>query len=407
VPETQSRSVDAIPHPAPHGRGPGAAGCGAADAVVEALDVSVFTVPTDAPEGDGTLTWDSTTLVLVQARSGGVTGTGWTYGPPACAHVVHDQLAEVVLGTAVLDVGAAFDAMVKAVRNAGRVGAVGYAISAVDVALWDLKARLLGLPLHRLLGAVRSDVPIYGSGGFTTYGPGQLDDQLHAWLLQEIPRGKIKIGESWGTAPTRDLSRIARARSVLGPEVELYVDANGGYGAKQAVRVMDAAAEFDVRWFEEPVSSDDLAGLRAIRDAVRPDVAAGEYGGDLTYFQRMCAAGAVDCLQADASRCGGITEWLRVAAVAAAHHLEISGHCAPHLHAHVAAATPNFRHLEWFHDHVRIERMFFDGTFDPTGGTLRLDPVAPGHGLTLLADVAGRYQVGMTLQASVRGASGE
>ena len=406
MPETQSRSVDATPDPAPPDREPVTTAGVAADAVVEALDVSVFTVPTDAPEGDGTLTWGSTTMVLVQARSGGGIGTGWTYGPPACAHVVHDQLAEVVLGTDVLDVGAAFDAMVKAVRNAGRVGAVGYAISAVDVALWDLKARLLGLPLHRLLGAVRHEVAVYGSGGFTTYDPRQLDDQLHAWLLQQIPRVKIKIGESWGTEPRRDLSRIAQARSVIGSEVELFVDANGGYGRKQAVRVMDLAAECDVRWFEEPVSSDDLAGLRSVRDAVRPDVAAGEYGGDLTYFARMCGAGAVDCLQADASRCGGITEWLRVAAVAAAHHLEISGHCAPHLHAHVAAATPNFRHLEWFHDHVRIERMFFDGTLDPTGGTLCPDPTAPGHGLTLLTDVAGRYQVGQTLRRHVSDRSG-
>ncbi|MEN3300645.1 enolase C-terminal domain-like protein [Pseudonocardia sp.] len=378
-------------------------GCTGTDAVVEAIDVSTYTVPTDAPEGDGTLTWDSTTMVLVRAHSGGVVGTGWTYGPPACAPVVHDQLAGVVLGVSVLDVGVAFEAMVKAVRNAGRVGTVGYAISAVDVALWDLKARLLELPLHRLLGAARAEVPIYGSGGFTTYDPDQLDDQLHAWLLQRIPRVKIKIGESWGAAPCRDLARIAQARAVIGPEVELYVDANGGYGRKQAVRIMDAAAEYDVRWLEEPVSSDDLTGLRAVRDSVRPDVAAGEYGGDLTYFQRMCTAGAVDCLQADASRCGGITEWLRVAAVAAAHHLEVSGHCAPHLHAHVAAATPNFRHLEWFHDHVRIERMFFDGSLDPTGGALRLDPSAPGHGLTLLADVAGRYRAGPTLQATAAG----
>jgi L-alanine-DL-glutamate epimerase-like enolase superfamily enzyme len=407
VPGTTSHPVEAIAHPIGPGRGPVTTNQVDCEAVVEALDVSVFTVPTDAPEGDGTLTWDSTTMVLVEARSSGVIGTGWTYGPPACARVVHDQLADVVVGVDAVDVGAGLDAMVKAVRNAGRVGAVGYALSAVDVALWDLKARLLGLPLHRLLGAVRDHVPIYGSGGFTTYDPRQLDDQLDAWLLQQIPRVKIKIGESWGTEQRRDLSRIAQARSVIGAEVELYVDANGGYGRKQAVRVMDLAAECDVRWFEEPVSSDDLAGLRAVRDAVRPDVAAGEYGGDLTYFARMCGAGAVDCLQADASRCGGITEWLRVAAVAAAHHLEISGHCAPHLHAHVAAATPNFRHLEWFHDHVRIERMFFDGTLDPTGGTLRLDPTAPGHGLTLLTDVAGRYQVGPTLRrhASFRSGS--
>jgi L-alanine-DL-glutamate epimerase-like enolase superfamily enzyme len=365
---------------------------GAVESAVESLDAAVYTVPTDAPEGDGTLTWDSTTMVLVEARSGDTVGTGWTYGPEACSGVVRDQLAPVVLGRDALDVGAAFHGMAAAVRNAGRSGAVGYAISAVDVALWDLKARLLGLPLHRLIGAVHAEVPVYGSGGFTTYGAEQLRDQLTGWTDQGITRVKIKIGESWGGRPRRDLARIAQARAVIGPDVELFVDANGGYERKQAVRVMDAAADCDVRWFEEPVSSDDLAGLRAVRDVVRPDVAAGEYGGDLTYFRRMCEAGAVDCLQADATRCGGISEWLRIAAVAAAHHLEISAHCAPHVHAHVAAATPNIRHLEWFHDHVRIEQMFFDGVLDPTGGAVRPDPAAPGNGLTLRREVADRYR---------------
>ena len=367
-------------------------------APIESLVVTVYTVPTDAPEADGTLAWGSTTMVLVEVRSGDTHGIGWTYGPPACARVVTDQLAEVVVGGDALDVGGAFDGMVKAVRNAGRPGAVGYAISAVDIALWDLKARVLGLPLHRLLGAVRDEAPVYGSGGFTSYDRDQLDKQLAGWVYgQHIPRVKIKIGESWGTEVARDLARMTQARKVIGADVELFVDANGGYDRKQAIRVIRAAADLDVRWFEEPVSSDDLDGLREVRDAVLPDVAAGEYGSDLTYFQRMCAAGAVDCLQADVSRCGGITEWLRVAAIAAAHHLEISGHCAPHLHAHAAVATPNLRHLEWFHDHVRIEQMFFDGALDPTGGTVRPHPTAPGNGLCLRREVASRYQLGSTV----------
>jgi L-alanine-DL-glutamate epimerase-like enolase superfamily enzyme len=361
---------------------------------IDSVKAVAYTIPTDAPEGDGTLTWDSTTMVLVEARSGDTVGTGWTYGPAACAAVVAELLEPVVTGRDPLAVGGIHDAMDKAVRNAGRPGLVGYAISAVDVALWDLKARLLELPLHRLLGAVREEVPVYGSGGFTTYDERQLREQLTGWVYeQSIPRVKIKIGESWGGAEARDLERIYQARTVIGEQAELYVDANGGYRRKQAIRVLMAAAALDVRWFEEPVSSDDLDGLREVRDAVPADVTAGEYGFDLVYFRRMCEAGAVDCLQADVSRCGGVTEWLRVAAVAAAHGLEVSGHCAPHLHAHVAAATPNVRHLEWFHDHVRIESMFFDGTLDPTGGSIRPDPSAPGHGLTLRRADAERYLV--------------
>jgi L-alanine-DL-glutamate epimerase-like enolase superfamily enzyme len=361
---------------------------------INSIEISAYTVPTDAPEADGTIAWDSTTVVLVQVAGGDAVGTGWTYAPTASGDVIHETLAAVVQDRSCWDVTGAHEAMVRAVRNMGRPGVAGCAISAVDTALWDLKARLLGLPLHHLLGAVNADVPVYGSGGFTTYGKAQLHDQFASWVEdQRIPRVKMKIGESWGTRMRRDLARMRHARQIIGPRTELFVDANGAYTRKQAVRLMQLAADLDVRWFEEPVSSDDLTGLCQVRSRIDADVAAGEYGYDLSYFQRMCAAQAVDCLQADASRCGGITGWQRAATVAAAHGLQISGHCAPHLHVHVAAATANTRHLEWFHDHVRIESMLFDGTLDPTGGSLSPRDDAPGHGLEFRASDAQRYRV--------------
>lgn len=367
----------------------------ATDVPVEAVSAAAFTVPTDSPEGDGTLTWDSTTMVMARASAAGVTGIGWTYGLAAAANVITDKLADVVRGCSALDVPAANDAMCRAVRNAGKPGLVAMAISAVDIALWDLKARVLGVPLVRLLGAARPDVPVYGSGGFTTYDDKQLEEQLRFWAEeQSIPRVKIKIGESWGRDERRDLARAEFARGVVGDEVEFYVDANGGYTRKQAIRVGRALADLGVTWFEEPVSSDDLVGLHEIRDAITPDVAAGEYGYDLPYFARMLNADAVDCLQADVTRCGGITIWQRVAAVAESLGLQISGHCAPHAHAAVAASVPNLRHLEWFHDHTRIESMFFDGTLDPSGGAISpCENTAPGLGLELRTAVANRYRV--------------
>jgi L-alanine-DL-glutamate epimerase-like enolase superfamily enzyme len=258
------------------------------------------------------------------------------------------------------------------------------AISAVDIALWDLKARLLGVALSSLLGRASDAVPVYGSGGFTSYPDERTRDQLSGWAdKQQIPRVKIKIGESWGGDERRDLARVRLAREVIGPDAELYVDANGGYTTGQAVRVAAELDAFDVTWFEEPVSSQDLAGLAAIRRQVRPDVAAGEYSWSLADSAALITAGAVDCLQLDVTRCGGITDFLRGAALAAAHNLQVSGHCAPNLHAHVAAAVPNLRHVEYFHDHQRIERMLFDGTLDPHGGTMRPDPDRPGHGMVL------------------------
>lgn len=367
----------------------------ATDVPIEAVSAAAFTVPTDSPEGDGTLTWDSTTMVMARVSAAGVTGIGWTYGLAAAANVITDKLAGVVRGFSALDVPAANDAMCRAVRNAGKPGLVAMAISAVDIAMWDLKARVLGLPLVRLLGAARPDVPVYGSGGFTTYDDKQMEEQLRFWAgEQQIPRVKIKIGESWGGDERRDLARCEAARGIVGDGVEFYVDANGGYTRKQAIRVGRALADLDVTWFEEPVSSDDLAGLREIRDAITPDVAAGEYGYDLPYFARMTGAGAVDCLQADVTRCGGITVWQRAAALAESLGLQISGHCAPHAHAAVAASVPNLRHLEWFHDHTRIESMFFEGTLDPAGGAIRPgENTAPGLGLELRSTVANRYRV--------------
>lgn len=356
------------------------------------LQACAYTVPTGSPEADGTLGWDATTLVLVRLRSGDLTGIGWTYAPQACAALVRELLEPVVVGRDVLDVTAGSTAMFRAVRNANRAGLVSYAVSAVDIAWWDLKARSLGLPLHRLLGTCTDRVPVYGSGGFTNYTDDQLTGQLTDWGERGIPRVKIKIAEHRGAAPERDLARVRLTRRVAGPDTAVYVDANGGYRRKQAIRVGRALDDAGVTWFEEPVSSDDLTGLAQVRAAVGADVAAGEYGWGSGYVQRMCAADAVDCVQLDITRCGGVTAWLRAAAVAAAHGLEVSGHCAPHGHAAAAAATPNLRHLEWFHDHVRLESLLFDGVLDPRDGWIR-PREEPGIGVALRESDAEKYRV--------------
>jgi L-alanine-DL-glutamate epimerase-like enolase superfamily enzyme len=297
----------------------------------------------------------------------------------------------VVTGRSALDVTGANEAMARAVRNIGRPGVAATAISAVDVALWDLKARLFGVPMADLLGRVRSHVPAYGSGGFTSYSEQQTRDQLTGWLADGLTRVKIKIGESWGRCERRDLDRVALTREVIGPGVELYVDANGGYRTGQAIRVGQRLAEHDVTWFEEPVSSRDPAGLAQVRRQVTADVAAGEYSWSLADSAALIGAGAVDCLQLDVTRCGGITDFLRGAALAAAHNLEVSAHCCPSLHAHLGAAVVNLRHVEYFHDHQRIEQMLFDGAVKATGG--QLTPTAtPGLGLRLRTQDAQAYR---------------
>jgi L-alanine-DL-glutamate epimerase-like enolase superfamily enzyme len=361
--------------------------------IVREVTAAVYVIPTDTPEADGTLTWDKTTMVLASAQAGTARGIGWTYAAGAAQSVIADVLADVVIGRSALDVPGSAEAMTRAVRNIGRPGIAATAISAVDIALWDLKARLLGSSVAQLLGQARDSVPVYGSGGFTSYDASQTREQLAGWVEKDrIPRVKIKIGESWGRREARDLARVALARQVIGPDTELYVDANGGYTTGQAVRVAHQMSEYGVTWFEEPVSSQNLAGLAAVRSQVQPDVAAGEYSWSLADSAALIAAGAVDCLQLDLTRCGGISEFVRGAALAAAHSMQVSAHCAPTLHAHVGAATANLRHVEYFHDHQRIERLLFDGALDAHGGVLTPDPGRPGLGVELRAVDAEQYR---------------
>ena len=361
-----------------------------AEVPVDELEVGAYTVPTDQPEADGTLSWDSTTIVVVHAHGGGQSGVGYTYADVSTAKLIDSKLAGIVSGRDAMAPQAAWEAMVEQTRNLGRPGITSMAIAAVDAALWDLKARAVGLPLCKLLGMAHDRVAVYGSGGFTSYSNERLTAQLGGWVAQGIPRVKMKVGSE----PERDPERVKVARRAIGPNARLFVDANGAYSRKQALDLAGRFAEdARVSWFEEPVSSEDLEGLRLLRDRapVGMEIAAGEYGDDAPYFRRMLEAGAVDVLQADVTRCGGITELLRVGALCRAHNLPLSLHCGPAIHLHPATALEQFLHLEYFHDHVRIEHMLFDGVVEPRDGDLIPDLERSGNGLELKRTDAERY----------------
>ena len=229
---------------------------------IERLEAQVLTVPTDRHESDGTIAWDATTMVLVRAHAEGTTGLGWTFAHGAAAELVEGPLAAAVRGVDVSATSTAFMAMNHAMRNIGRPGLGWEAISAVDIALWDLRARTLSLPLARLFGTARESVPAYGSGGFTSYDDETLRAQLGGWAREGFRAVKMKVGRH----PEEDLRRVRTAREAIGPDVGLFVDANGACSVKQALAQAEAFAGCGVTWFEEPVSSEDLAGLRFVRD---------------------------------------------------------------------------------------------------------------------------------------------
>ncbi|MBN8930012.1 MAG: mandelate racemase [Rhodospirillales bacterium 69-11] len=363
------------------------------EARITGIRARAYTIPTDKPEADGTIAWDKTTIVIAEADAGGKTGIGYTYADASIVPLIEKKLKEAVAGVDAMDVPSAFRKMTATIRNLGHPGLVATAISAVDGALWDLKGKLLDLPLCQLLGKNRDAVPIYGSGGFTTYDDAELREQLGGWVHRDgCAWVKMKIGSE----PDRDPARVAVARSAIGERPGLFIDANGAFDRKQAIVMAERCVGEGVMWFEEPVSSDDLEGMHFVRNHVPSpvQVAAGEYGYTLDYFRRMLEAQAVDVLQADVTRCGGITGWLAVEALTQANHIDLSAHCAPAMHLHAACSARRLRHLEWFHDHVRIEQMLFDGAPYAKDGAIRPDLSRPGLGLTLKERDAARYQVG-------------
>lgn len=358
------------------------------DPRIRKAELTVYKVPTDAPEADGTFAWNSTTMVLAEISTGDATGLGYTYGNEAIETLARHLAESCLVNQSPFDIPGLNVQMMRAVRNDGNGGISAMAISMLDVALWDLKARLLGYSVSKLLGRARDAVPVYGSGGFTSYSDKRLEEQLGGWAESGMGMVKMKVGSE----PEADPGRVKRARKSIG-KAGLFVDANGAYSVKQALRLAEAFHEQNVEWFEEPVSSDHVEGLRLIRERAPAgmEIAAGEYAYNAFDFRRLLKPGAVDVLQADATRCGGFSGFLEASRIAVSFGCPLSAHCAPSLHMHVGAVPANFRHLEYFHDHVRIERMLFDGFIEQRDGFMKPDDSRPGLGLTLKRKDALRY----------------
>lgn len=359
---------------------------------IKKINVSAYTIPTETPvESDGTIEWHSTTLVLAEISAGNKTGIGYTYADKSAATLILSVLINEVVGMNALDIPAISNKMIRAIRNNGNTGIAMMAVSAVDNALWDLKAKLLELPLCKLLGQASDKMKIYGSGGFTSYDKNKLQQQLSIWAEEGFENVKIKIGRE----PSKDVERVNWARKAIGENVHLYVDANGAYTIKQAIDLSNQFSEYHVTWFEEPVTSDNLLGLKDIKNHVAApmQIAAGEYGCNIFYYKKMLEANTVDVLQADATRCGGISNFMKVAHLAEAFQIPFSSHCAPALHLHAALSLPEFYIAEYFYDHARIENLLFDGISPPVNGYLEPNLQLPGLGFVFKYKDAEKYKL--------------
>jgi L-alanine-DL-glutamate epimerase-like enolase superfamily enzyme len=312
----------------------------------------------------------------------GLEGLG--VGQPGARELIERTLKELLVGQDPLCHEKLWDDMFWRVRGFGRKGLAFCAISAVDIALWDLKGKAFGVPLYRLLGPYTDSVPIYGSGGWTHFTEAELVAEQLGYVERGIPRVKMKVAKDFGQAEAEDLRRLAAVRRAVGDGVEVYVDANNGYYAKQAIRLARRFEEYNVGWFEEPVLADDVAGLAAVARAIDLPVATGEHEYTKYGFRELIAQGGADIVQPDVGRVGGVTEWLKVAHLAHAFNLPVAPHAVQLVHLHLACATPNLKVVEYLGVAEEVDRVWYTEFPAPKDG--RWSPSPDRHGLGLALD---------------------
>ena len=323
----------------------------------------------------------------------GLEGLGTGGGGQAARAVIEGSFKPILLGQDPLQIEKLWDDMFWAIRGVGRKGLAFCALSAVDIALWDLKAKYFETPLHRLLGPYSETVPVYGSGGWTHFSTDELVAEQMGYVERGFKSVKMKVGKDFGHSEGEDIERLAAVREAVGPEVEVLIDANNGYYAKQAIRMARAFEPYNVGWFEEPVLADDIEGLAAVARASDIPIATGEHEYTKYGFKDLIARGGADIVQPDVGRVGGITEWLKVAHLAHAFNLPVAPHAYQLIHLPLACATPNLRIVEYLGVSEESDRIAYTEFAAPQDGQWSPDPDKPGLGLELDPDAVRLYGV--------------
>ncbi|MCL4535018.1 MAG: mandelate racemase/muconate lactonizing enzyme family protein [Bacteroidetes bacterium] len=323
----------------------------------------------------------------------GIEGLGWAAGNRGIQAVIETTLKDVLLDKDPLFIEKRWWEMFWTVRGVGRKGIAFCAISAVDIALWDLRAKYHKVPLYQLLGPYTDSVPIYGSGGWTDFTEEELIREQMGYVEQGIPRVKMKVGKDFGQAEREDVHRLAAVRKALGDDVEIYIDANNGYYAKQAIYMAREFAQYNVGWFEEPVLADDIDGLAAVAAAIDIPVATGEHEYTKYGFKDLITRGGADIVQPDVGRVGGITEWMKVAHLAQAFNLPVAPHAVQTVHLHLACATPNLKVVEYLRVVEDDDKLLFVDFPQQKNGMWSPFKDRPGLGLELNPDTVKKYVV--------------
>jgi L-talarate/galactarate dehydratase len=352
--------------------------------------VRLLRVPRDTAVSSSYATYQWIEVVVVElSTDDGLTGYGWTNiigtGGPAIASFVDTEFLPLMSGADPADVRTLWERMYRHSMSRGRKGVAMYALSAVDIALWDLLAQRAELPLHHLLGSTRDTIPVYGDGCWVSLSLDELIAEAQAYTSMKAWGVKVKIGTDLPTA----LTRLDAVREAIGPHTRLMVDANQAFNPLEAATVARHLQERDVYWFEEPVLADSLDDYARLAQKTDITIAAGENEYTRYGFRDLIGTGAVDILQPDVHRVGGVTEFMRIAALAETWNIPVAPHTSYELHAQLLAAVGTglvCEYYTWFPDG------FFERPFDIVDGHVRV-PATPGIGARPSADAMTRFVV--------------
>jgi len=365
-------------------------------AIIESISVATARVPLDQVTSFATRTVSARDYGLVKVRAGGLEGIGFCYagssGGTLVAQAVEHLLAPILLGRDSLLVEGLWQRMFEDTVLHGRAGSVMRGISILDCALWDVNARAAKLPLYKYLGAaVERAVPAYASGGYYLAGktPRKLGQEMAGYVKAGFRAVKMKVGRM---SPREEEARVKAAREAVGPDVELMLDANNAWrDLPTAMRYIERFELYDPYWIEEPFFPDDIENHARLAKLTRVTVATGEIGTGRWHFREILDKGAAQILQTDALVCGGVSEWRRIAATASSYGVTVCPHWFHDLHAHLVAATPNARYVEFFpDDQVLNFRRLIDRQLKAESGMLVL-PGAAGLGFGFDERAVSRY----------------
>ena len=365
---------------------------------IKIRDISVTLIETRIKGNfaDSTRNVETIGFVVVDvATDAGLHGIGVTYhevGGEAIREFILHAVKPKLLGRSPFETEALYEENFHYMRGVGRKGLAFCAYSAVDIALWDIKGKALGMPLYRLLGGNNPQVEIYASGGWTSYTTEELVAEAKLMVSQGYKKIKLKVGVDGGKNLAEDVRRVAAVREAIGPDIGFMLDANNVWRAATAIQFANRIREYDIEFFEEPVFADDIPGLAEFKRGTDIPLATGEHEYTRYGIRDLILGNAVDIVQCDTTRIGGYTETLRAMAISQAWNKGFAPHGMEHIHMHLVAAAPNGLYLEKLFMFGELVDNVYLNAPKPVNGILTI-PEKPGLGLELNTDYLKEYGV--------------